>query len=66
MALQVGDPVSSLQWLGLLLRHKFNPWPGKFCMLQAQTKKKKKKKKEEEEERKEKKIHLKICSKFLI
>ena len=37
--LAVKDLVLSLLWL------RFDPWPGYFCMLQAQQKKKKKKKK---------------------
>ena len=35
----------SLQWLWLLLRHWFDPWPRKFCMLWVRPKKEKKKKK---------------------
>ena len=30
MAQQVKDPVLSLQWLGLLPWHRFDPWPGNF------------------------------------
>ena len=40
----VRDPVLSLQWLGSLLWHGLDPWPGNFCVLWARTKKKKKKK----------------------
>ena len=39
----VKDLVLSLQWLGLLLGHRFNPWPKNFHMLQVWPKKKKKK-----------------------
>ena len=37
MAWQVKDPVLSLQWLSLLLWHRFDPWPENFHMLEAQT-----------------------------
>ena len=40
--------VLSLQWLGSLLWHGFDPWPGKFRMLQDVARKKK-----EEEKRKD-------------
>ena len=33
VAQQVKDWVLSLLWLGLLLWHRFNSWPGKFHML---------------------------------
>ena len=29
---QVKDLALSLRWLGLLLWHRFNLWPGNFCM----------------------------------
>ena len=45
MAQCVKDLVLSLLWHGLLLWHRFSPWPRNFCMLQSQPKKKKKKKK---------------------
>ena len=32
-----------LQWLGSLLGHGFNPWPGDFCIPEVWPKKKKKK-----------------------
>ena len=38
------DPLLSLQWLRLLLWHRFNPWPRNFHLPQEQQKKKKKKK----------------------
>ena len=38
---RVRDLALSL-WLGLLLWHRFHPWPRNFHMPQAQTKKKKK------------------------
>ena len=41
VAQQIKDLVLSLQWLRLLLWRGFDPWPGKFHMLQAQPKKKK-------------------------
>ena len=34
----VKDLVLSLQQLGLLLWHRFDPWPRNFCMLWAQPK----------------------------
>lgn len=37
---QVKDSVLSLQWLGSLLRHGFDSWPGNFCMPQAWPNKK--------------------------
>ena len=37
----VKDPALSLQQLGMLLRLRFDPWRGNFCMLQAQPKKRK-------------------------
>ena len=46
MAQWVKDLVLLLQWLGLLLWHRFDPWPMKFHMPWMQTKKKEKKKKE--------------------
>ena len=46
MAKQVKDLALSLEWLGLLLLHRFNLWPEIFHILWAQPKKKKKKKKE--------------------
>ena len=36
----VKDLALSLQWLGLLLWHRFDPWPGNFYMLWAWLKKK--------------------------
>ena len=39
MAQQVKDLVLSLQWLWLLLWHRFSPWPGNFHMQQASQKK---------------------------
>ena len=44
----VEDPRLSLQWSGLLLWHKFNPWPRNFHMPWVW---KKKEKEEEGEER---------------
>ena len=44
VALWVKDPALSLLWLRLLLRCRFDSWPGNIRMLRAQTKKKKKKK----------------------
>ena len=41
----VKDPAWSLQWLGSLLWHDFNSWPGKFHRHKSGKKKKKKKKK---------------------
>ena len=35
---QVKDLELSLLWLGSLLRHGFDPWPGNSHMLQAQPK----------------------------
>ena len=43
MAQWVKDLVLSLLWLGSLLWHGFNPWPGNFRMPQVWPKKKKKK-----------------------
>lgn len=40
---QVKDLVLPVGWLGSLLRHKFNPWPGNFHMAQVWLKKKEKK-----------------------
>ena len=40
----VNDLALSLLWLRLLLRCRFDSWPGNIRMLRAQTKKKKKKK----------------------
>ena len=40
VAQQVKDLALSLQWLGLLLWHGFDPWPVNFCMLQLWGKKK--------------------------
>ena len=40
MVHQVKDPALSLQWLGLLLWLRFNPWPGNFLRLWGQGKKK--------------------------
>ena len=40
VAQQVKDLVLSLQWLGLLLWHGFDPWPENFYILWAQQKKK--------------------------
>ena len=37
---QVKEPVLSLRWLGLLLWHRFDPWPGNFHMLQMWQEKK--------------------------
>ena len=39
MAQQVKDPVLSLLWLWLQLWHRFDPWPGNFCMPWARPKK---------------------------
>ena len=39
----VKDPALSLLWLGLLLWHTLDPWPGNFYKPQVQPKKKKKK-----------------------
>ena len=39
MAQKVEDPALSLQWLGLLLWLRFDPWPGHFHMSQAEPKK---------------------------
>ena len=41
----VKDPVLSLQWLGLVPCHGFDPWPGDFHVPQVWPEKKKKKKK---------------------
>ena len=38
----INDPVLSVQWLGLLLWHGFDPWCGNFHMPQVKKKKKKK------------------------
>ena len=38
MAQWIKDPALSLLWLGSLLWHRFNPWPGNFCMLRARLK----------------------------
>ena len=43
----VKDLVLSLLWFSLLLWHKFNPWPGNFCMLQAEGKEREKEKKKD-------------------
>ena len=40
MAHWVKDPALSLQWLRSMLGHKFDPWPGNFCMPQARQKNK--------------------------
>ena len=40
----VGDLVSSLQWLGSLLEHGFDPWSRNFHMLWAWPKKKRQQK----------------------
>ena len=37
---RIKDPTLSLQWLGSLLWHGFDPWPGNFHMLHRQSKKK--------------------------
>lgn len=42
MAKGVKDPALSLQWLGLLLRCGFDPWPGISHMPWVQPKKEKK------------------------
>ena len=42
MEQQVKDPVSSLQRLGQLLWHEFNPWPRNIHVLRVQPKKRKK------------------------
>ena len=55
----VKDPVLSLPW------HRFDPWPGNFCMPQVQPKKKmKKKKKEAREQRSPQKLELgsRLCA----
>ena len=49
MAQWVKDLTLSLLWLGSLLQCGFDPWPGKFRMLQDVARKKKK----EEEKRKD-------------
>ena len=41
VAQQIKDLLLSLPWLGLLLRHRFDPWPGKFCMPWTLPKKRK-------------------------
>ena len=41
MAQWVKDSALSLQWLGSLLWHEFNPWPRSFHMLRVWQKKKK-------------------------
>ena len=51
MTHQVKDPVLSLQQLGWLLWHKFNPWPGNFCMLWVLQKRKRKKERKRERKR---------------
>ena len=51
---QVKDLALSLQQLGLLLWHGFDPWLGNFQTYWAQTKKKKRKRKRKK--KKEKKI----------
>ena len=38
VAQQVGDLALSLQLLGSLLGHRFDPWPRSFCMPWAQPK----------------------------
>ena len=38
MAEQVKDLGLSVLWLWLLLWHRFDPWPGNFCMPQVQPK----------------------------
>ena len=40
VAQQVKDLMLSLQWLGLLLWHGFDPWPGNFHMPWVQPAKK--------------------------
>ena len=40
MAQWVKNPALSLQWLRLLLWHRFNPWPRNFCMPWTKPKKK--------------------------
>ena len=35
MTQRVKDPKLSLQWLGLLLWHWFDPWPGNFHVVGA-------------------------------
>ena len=42
MAQWVKDPASLPQWLGSLLWHRFDSWPGNFHMTWMQPKKKKK------------------------
>jgi len=39
MVQQVKDLALSLQWLGVLLWHRFDTWSGDFYMLCAQPKK---------------------------
>ena len=39
------DPTLLLLWLSSLLWHRFDPWPGNFCMTWKWPKKKKEKKK---------------------
>ena len=55
MAQQVKDLVLSLQQLGSLLWHGFDPWLGNFHILWEWQKKKKKKKKKEKEKKRKKK-----------
>ena len=43
VVLQVKDLALSLQWLGLLLWHRFYPWSRNFCMPVVLPKRKKKK-----------------------
>ena len=40
--LWVKDPALSWQWLGPVMRHRFDPWPGNFCMAAGVVGKKQK------------------------
>ena len=53
MMQRVKDSALSLQLLGLLLWHRFHPWPRNFHMLQEQQQKTTKKKKKTQKKRKE-------------
>ena len=51
MAQWVKDLALSLQWLGSLLRRRFNPWPRNFHMPWEWLEKKKKKERKEKKEK---------------